>query len=307
MMYIIVNPKSRTGKGLQIWKEAREILKKNNIEFKAYATKYKGHATKLAEQITSLSDDEICLVVVGGDGTVNEVLNGIRDFSKVRFGVVPTGSGNDFARGLQMKGNTAYYVDRIMDGTKTRTMDLGRVTWDDCEKPRYFAISSGIGMDAIVCKKALTSKQKEVLNKLHLGKLTYLLLTVETLFSMETANIKACLDGKNKKLFDKLIFAAAMNFRAEGGGVPMAPNADAEDGKLSMCFAYGIPKWLTFLVLPFLVLAKHEMFSCFSIEDCRDCHIQLDRPVVLHADGEYLGDVMDVRFECVPKALKIMI
>lgn len=307
MMYIIVNPGSRTGKGLRIWKETREILMKNHIEFKSYATKYKGHATRLAEQITGLCDEEICLVVVGGDGTVNEVINGIRDFSKVRFGVIPTGSGNDFARGLQMKGDTAYYVSRIMDGTKTRTIDLGRVTWDDCEKPRYFAISSGVGMDAIVCKKALTSKQKTVLNKLHLGKLTYLLLTVETLFSMETAQVKACFDGKNTKLFDKLIFAAAMNFRAEGGGVPMAPNADAEDGKLSMCFAYGIPKWLTFLILPFLVLAKHEWFSCFSIEDCETCQIRLDRPVVLHADGEYLGDVTNVIFECVPKSLKIVI
>lgn len=62
-------------------------------------------------------------------------------------------------------------------------IDLGEVAWDDCEKPRKFAISAGVGLDALVCKKALTSKLKVFLNKLHLGKLTYLLITVQSLFS----------------------------------------------------------------------------------------------------------------------------
>lgn len=307
MMYIIVNPNSRSGKGAEVWRKTRRILLKQNIKFKAYATKYKGHATKLADAITRLDENEICLVVVGGDGTVNEVINGIQDFTKVRLGVVPTGSGNDFARGLGIKGKTSDYVNRIVQGKMTHSIDLGRVIWNECEKPHYFAISSGIGMDAIVCKKALSSRQKEILNKLHLGKLTYLILTVETLFSMKTTRVKARFDGKETNMFDKLIFAAAMNFRAEGGGVPMAPDADAEDGKLSMCFAYGIPKWLTFFVLPFLVLAKHEMLSCFSIQNCNSCHIRLDHPFVLHADGEYLGDVTDVTFECLPKKLMVIV
>lgn len=262
MIYFIVNTSSRTGKGMSVWREAREVLRKRNASYKAFSTKYKGHATKLAEKISSLPEDEINLVVVGGDGTVNEVINGIRDFGKVRFGVIPTGSGNDYARGLNLKGTTEDYVNKIVDSVDTEVIDIGCVRWNGGGNQRYFAISAGIGLDAIVCKKALTSKQKNFLNKLHLGKLTYLLLTVETLFCMETARVKAKFDDEDKS-FEKLIFAAAMNFRAEGGGVPMAPKADAKDGKLSMCLAHGIPRWKTFLFCRFLCWQSMRSLPAF--------------------------------------------
>ncbi len=306
MIYFIVNTSSRTGNGIRVWREARAVLRKRKVSYKAFSTEYKGHATVLAEKISSLPEDEINLVVVGGDGTVNEVINGIRDFGKVRFGVIPTGSGNDYARGLKLKGSTEDYVNKIVDSVDTESIDIGRVCWNGGSR-RYFAISAGIGLDAIVCKKALTSKQKRILNKLHLGKLTYLLLTVETLFCMKTARVKVKFDDEDDGNFEKLIFAAAMNFRAEGGGVPMAPKADAKDGKLSMCLAHGIPRWKTFFILPFLVLAKHEKLACFFLKDCEKCHIRLNRPVVLHADGEYLGDVTNVRFECFPGMLRVIV
>ena len=112
----------------------------------------------------------------------------------------------------------------------------------------YLQSVPGAGLDALVCKKALKSKVKDALNKLHLGKLTYLFLTVQSLFTMQTTDAGAVFDGKGQKNHKKMIFAAAMNFRAEGGGVPMAPGADAQDGKLSVCMAWGIPKWRTFFM-----------------------------------------------------------
>lgn len=100
-------------------------------------------------------------------------------------------------------------------------IDLGEVAWDDCEKPRKFAISAGVGLDALVCQKALTSKLKVFLNKLHLGKLTYLLITVQSLFSMQTTEAAVRLDETPERKLDRIIYIAAMNFKAEGGGVPM--------------------------------------------------------------------------------------
>lgn len=307
MIYFIVNSTSRTGKGLDIWKQVRTHLKSNNVEFKAFETKYAGHATELARKISSLPDEEITLVTIGGDGTVNEVINGIADFSKIRFGVIPTGSGNDFARGLGLSNDPILQTDVIMNSIITETIDIGKVWWEGCDKPRYFAISAGVGLDAIVCKKALTSKLKKFLNKIHLGKLTYIILTIQTLFSMDTAEVKATLDDGEEVEFKKLIFAAAMNFRAEGGGVPMAPRADAKDGLLSMCIVHGIPKWVTFFCLPFLVLAKHEWIPGFDIINCKRCEIRLDKPVVLHEDGEYCADTDHVVMECMPEKLRLIV
>ena len=311
MLYFIVNEQSRSGKGAAIWQEVTDVLQDKKIDYKAWVTEYEGHASVLAREICEMEDDNICLVVLGGDGTANEVVNGMTHFDKVRFGTIPTGSGNDLARGLGIKGTPTEKVERILkciEAGKEQCfeMDLGEVSWKGGDKPRLFLISAGIGMDALVCKKALTSKLKKFLNKIHLGKLTYLFLTVQSLFTMQTTDAAAHFDGKGQRNFKKLIFTAAMNFRAEGGGVPMAPNADAADGKLSVSSVSGIPKWLTFFCLPFLVAGKHLWIKSFTIDDCSECKIKLKSPMVLHADGEYCGDVTELTFTCLPKKLRVL-
>ena len=312
MLYFIVNEKSRSGRGAQIWKEVQRELVKRGIHYRHYVTEHEGHATRLAVEICAKTDDDICLAVVGGDGTANEVINGITHPEKVRFGLIPTGSGNDLARGLKLSGTPSENLARMLScmqrGREACTViDLGEVAWDDCEKPRKFAISAGVGLDALVCKKALTSKLKVFLNKLHLGKLTYLLITVQSLFSMQTTEAAVRLDETPERKLDRIIYIAAMNFKAEGGGVPMAPKADATDGKLSICSVHGIPKWRTFLCLPFLVAAKHTGIRGFDIDDCGTCEVRLKDPMVLHADGEYCGDVTKLQFRCLPGMLRVLL
>jgi diacylglycerol kinase family enzyme len=97
-----------------------------------------------------------------------------------------------------------------------------------------------------------------------------------------------------------------MNFRAEGGGVPMAPKADATDGKLSVCSVYGVPKWRTFFCLPFLATGTHTWIHGFDISDTATCHIHLSHPMTVHADGEYCGELADLTFRCIPKSLRVL-
>lgn len=315
MLYFIVNKTSRTGKSAQIWESVRKILDARDIEYMYHITMYEGHATELAREISAKNEEDITIVVLGGDGTMNEVLNGIVDFEKVRFGIIPTGSGNDFGGGLNFPSDPVQNLNTILHNYQlgkehfTR-MDIGKVEWKNCPRPRYFGISSGLGMDATVCKKALTSKLKKVLNKIHLGKLTYILLTIHTLFSMETANAEITytdLSGEQKSAtMNKLIFSAAMNLRAEGGGVPMAPKAKGTDHMLSLSSAYGIPKWRTFLCLPILVMAKHEHLKGFDVFGFTEAKVQLSKEMVLHADGEYLGDVKEAIFTSMPNTLKLL-
>lgn len=311
MLYFIVNEQSRSGKGADIWREVRARLDERHIGYEAYRTEYEGHARLLAEKICSRDDADICLVALGGDGTANEVLNGMKHFERVRFGTIPTGSGNDLARGLHITGTPTENLEQILECMKkpraeNLCMDLGKVRWKGCVKSRLFAISSGVGLDALVCKKALKSKLKDFLNRLHLGKLTYVFLTVASLFSMETADAVTQAERRKPRRRRKVIYMAAMNFAAEGGGVPMAPAADAADGKLSVCSASGIPKLLTFFFLPLLVAGKHGGIRGFEICDCKTFRVKLNRPMVLHADGEYCGDVTEAVFTCLPKKLCVL-
>lgn len=311
MIHFIVNEHSRSGNGVRVCKQIETLLKKEEEPYRIWKTEYVGHATKLAEEISNLDEEDIKLVVVGGDGTINEVVNGITCFEKIRFGIIPTGSGNDCARGLGIAGTPEELLLRILESKGTQTIDLGSVTWLDREKnseaSRLFMISAGVGMDALVCKKSMTSKIKKVLNRMGLGKLTYLIITVQSILSMQTSDTRVVIDKGRKTLYKKQIFSAAMNFRAEGGGVPMAPAADAQDGLLSVCTVHGIPKLCTFFVLPFLVAAKHERFRGVKIENCGSFELSMDKPMALHTDGEYCGDVTEVCFECLPAKLRVLI
>lgn len=309
MLYFIVNETSRSGKAKQIWKEAQKQILNSDIPYEYKITKGKFHATKLAAEISAKDEDNICIVVLGGDGTMNEVINGILDFDKVRFGMIPTGSGNDFGGGLKLPSSPAENLEMIIKAYKAgencyKGIDIGLVKWGS-DKKRLFGISSGIGLDAIVCKRSLTSKLKVFLNNIGLGNLTYVLLTILSLFTMKTADFEITYDGECKNM-KKTIFAAAMNLRAEGGGVPMAPNATAINRELTISSASGIPKWLTFLCLPILVAGKHEKIKGFNVVTCKEAHIHSAEKLTLHADGEYLADVNDVTFKILPGKLKFM-
>ncbi len=308
MYYFIVNYTGGSGKAQRTWNRVHSLLKTKGIEYKAYVTKRPGHARELAKKISGLPEKDKRLVVVGGDGTINEVLNGITDFSKVRFGVIPTGSGNDFARGLSIPKETDRALDIILSSVEGKNVDIGEVTKGNGEK-RYFGISSGIGLDAIVCKKNLDSKVKKILNRFGMGSLSYIILTITTLFSMETYDVRVKLINTETEdeHFEKLIFMAAMNFFAEGGGVPMNPNAQPDDGRLSICAVSGIPKWRTFFKLPTLTKGKHEGKKGFTLKDVEKLVFDADRPMVLHADGEYIGDETHIEMRVLNKALNILV
>lgn len=318
MLYFIVNRGSGAGKSKAVWRQAKKCMIDSGIEYKAYGTKYKGHATQIADMLCQLPVDKVSIVIIGGDGTIHEVLNGITDFQKVRIGIIPAGSGNDFARGLKIGHDAKANVTQIAIHDRQdniRNVDLGCVLVEDEPLPRVFGISSGLGMDAIVCKKVENSMLKKILNKLHMGKLCYVAMTIYTLFSMDTADFQLEFGRNGDETSQKMraahtmksvIFLAAMNLRAEGGGVPMAPNAKPDDGVLSFSSASGIAKWKTFFCLPFLVAGKQKWIKGFEVYVADYVLLHTSKPVTLHADGEYLGEFQNVKYQSLPGLLQIL-
>ena len=314
MYYFIVNLTSRTGKARKIWIEVERELNRRKVPFEAYVTEYEGHARELAETLCTRGmaykkehgpEEKFCLVVVGGDGTVNEVVNGMHHFEEIEFGYIATGSGNDLGRGLHISKDPLKALTGILEAKEVFPMDLGRVT-DGNGISHYFTISSGIGIDADVCRLALHSKLKKVMNHLGLGSLTYVLLTIKALFTMPTTEITAVFDGKDKKKISKMIFVAAMNHPWEGGGVPMSPHADPQDGKLSVCCVYGIPRWKAFFLLPVLVKGKHVGIRGIEFIDCENYELHLKDPMALHCDGEYLGGQTEIHYICEKGKLRVL-
>jgi len=308
MYHFIVNIHGGSGKAFLKWNKIRALLNEKKVEFKVRVPQAVGDASRIAREISELPEEDIRIVVVGGDGTINEVLNGITDFSRVKLGLIPTGSGNDFTRGLKLpRHNPKKAVDILLNSRGDKKIDLGKSTVLSTGDSRIFGISSGFGLDAIVGTGINEAKIKKILNWVHLGKLSYAFLTIQTLFTMKTYEASLSFDGEEAIKFNKLIFLAAMNFKAEGGGVPMCPKARGDDGELSVCVAAGVPKILTFFKFPLLCLGLHSKSKGFYLRNCKTLELSSSENSILHTDGEFVGNVDRVKFEVLPAKLTMLV
>ena len=311
MFYFIVNITSRAGKAEKVWSMIENELRIRNVEYEAFLTSYEGHAGKIASKLCEKDTEKVNLVVVGGDGTVNEVLNGITDFDKIQFGYIPTGSGNDLGRGLGIGKDPLKILDVILSGEHKRKMDIGSVTTELDSTERFFAISAGIGVDADVCKEALHSGLKKFLNQFGLGKLTYMILTVKRIFTMPALSAELTIeDGENvgeHRNYHDVVFIAGMNHYAEGGGIPMAPMASAFDGAFDVCIFWGHGRLQTLFMFPLLLTGRHEKVKRFEFIHSNEFTLHMKEPVVLHTDGEYGGTVHEIHFKCYKGKLNILV
>lgn len=306
MYHFIVNLNSRTGKARKIWEDIRAELEHREVVYAYHETKYAGHAIEIARKLVKNEEAPVKIVVLGGDGTFNEVINGARDYSKIELGYIPTGSGNDLARGLALPEDPLENLNRILNSTECMGMDLGCLSWDEGESRKYFAVSTGVGIDADVCRRALYSGLKRTLNKIGLGKLTYAILTIESLFAMQPMNAHIVADGVDYGIKDRVNFIAIMNHKCEGGGVPMSPMADATDGKLSLCCFSGVGKLRALTLFPSLLQGKHMGLSAYLGVDFREADIVLKTPFVWHTDGEMCSFNTVMHIECIPGAIQLM-
>ena len=308
MYYFLVNDSGGSGKTKKIWQDVKNVLESRGIGFKAFKTESDEHVRELSGKISSLKDDDdIRIVILGGDGTINNVLNGIKHFDRIKMGFLPTGSANDLVRGLSIPKDPLKALDDILDDTKERIIDLGKISWKDGE--RLFGISGGVGLDALVCKQALTSKLKPVLNKIGMGQSIYTLLTVKDLFTMKY--MEGRITFKNGPVeqtvyLDKMVFAAFMNVKAEGGGVPMAPDAEYDDGLISTCALSGMPRHKSFFSFPKLLKGRQKEIKGFVLKDASEIHVKLSQDAVVHTDGEYVGELNEFGVYCIKEALKVI-
>ncbi|MBR5637810.1 MAG: diacylglycerol kinase family lipid kinase [Pseudobutyrivibrio sp.] len=301
----IVNKASRTGKAAGTWDRLEEYLISNNIEYQVHFTSGANDATDFAKQATSLGE-QVALFVMGGDGTLNEALNGIVDFENTYYTPLPSGSANDFVSGIGFTGDAVEILDRALNTEEYKLLDIGKVIYKGGQ--RLFGVSSGIGVDAYVCLQALDSKLKKILNKFGMGAATYGLLTVGDIFTMpfSDADITIWRNGQEKQLKVKdTIFAAAMNCKAEGGGVPMAPNAKPDSGFLTIFYAHDLSRLKCLTLMPALVSGKHEGKKGMDLIDCDKIKIQMESPMCVHADGEHVGFLDEIIFESIPRVLKV--
>lgn len=314
MLDMIVNPAASSGRTyLEFHKKIFPLFKGTDCRIH-YSTSERSVGEIAGRLTVPGRADFVNLVVVGGDGTMNEVLNGIRDFDHTRIGLIPCGSGNDLARDLGLPDDRKELASRIIKERTVRITDLGETILQDTGQRRLFCVSSGAGFDAQCCEMAGNAPMKQILNSLRLGKLIYLYEAIKLIFTWKSPHAALCLAGAQgegkepgEEHFRRFVFAAAMNHRFEGGGFMMSPAAKDDDGLLDVCIVHDLKIPDFFRFFPSTTKGKHvRQTRVVSQRRSSSIRIRSKVPLWVHTDGEAFGQSVDIQMWISEKKLNLM-
>jgi diacylglycerol kinase (ATP) len=269
----LVNPVAGRGKGRQRWKTlAHDLSRQACFPFEVCFTSRPGESEVLAREAVGRYER---IVVVGGDGTMNEVVNGVVG-SDIAVGVIPCGTGNDLARALAIPRSNRGVL-RMLNQPREVLLDVAQVN------DRYFVIAAGIGFDAIVAD--YINRHSTVKN---LGPIGYAYSAFKILTSFQSSEVTIHIDGETLHLKDVWMLAVG-NCPYYAGGMKLFPNARFDDGVLNVCIVANLNK-LRFLRLFPLVYSGQHVRDTRVVTALRGRAVDVEFPAhtFAHVDGEPL-------------------
>lgn len=302
--FIIVNPEAAGGRSQQRWSRLSDRIFQHLGLFEYEFTNARGSATLLAAQAVSRGYDRI--IAVGGDGTVNEVLNGLFDVDgrcvnpDIVLGCLPAGSGTDFWKSLGVSENFTESLMRIASGAP-RWCDVGRVELHShTGHPliRYFCNMADVGLGGMVVDRA-----KRLPRFTH-GTLGYIIATLTSLARWKAEMMDVLLDGKPAPS-EPLLITLIANGAYCGGGMCVAPAARCDDGLFHVVRIK--PFGLAHLarLLPQVYTGRLRDDAIITTTTARDVTITTPHPLTVTLDGEVPG-LTTARFTMIPKAVRVV-
>ena len=289
MKYLfIINPKSGIKHPLQRIKEYIKTVfdQESAHSYEIAYTQHTGHAKILAGQAVEHNVDMV--VAAGGDGTVNEVCSALV-FKETGFGLIPMGSGNGFARSLNIPLNYKMAIDRLIKGT-IKKIDVGRIG------DNYFFGVAGFSFDAQIGAKFATYS--------HRGPLPYFYIGLREFFKYQYEEFQLSFD--DQKIVTNPLILTIANTSQYGNGAVIAPQADYKDGMLDICIIDRLKFFSGVLKLNYLFNRKIQSFSAYR--SYRTKKVQIKRESnsgFFHLDGEIHKGSQNLEIEIIPLALKV--
>ena len=300
--FAIVNPNAGQGKGAKDWERISKLLSKYQVKFEARFTQYKKHAIDIARDC--IQEGYRRIIAVGGDGTMNEAINGCFlqescPTKEIIAGMITVGTGNDWGK---MFGVPVDYEGaiKLISENNSKLQDTGVVYYYHGinREKRYFINIAGLGFDAVVVRR--TNIQKDKGRK---GKLLYFWNLLSSLISYKHTRTEVVIDGK--KISEKVFTISLGIGKYSGGGMMQTPNALADDGLLDITIIKKISKGNVIRSLKMLyngTILEHPLTEGFTGKD-----IQVDADPLIHveADGETLGH-SPIEFKIIPRSIKVI-
>ena len=299
---VILNPTSGRGSGARLAPAMEAALARHGLAYDLVRTQARGHAIELASQ--AANDGAALVVAAGGDGTLNEVVNGLMRARLAgqptpALGVLCAGRGNDFAGSVGIPAD----FDRacaLLKAGRSRLIDVGRVTAEITPEGRYFINCVGVGFDAVV--------------NIEVGKLprwggflSFLTAVFKTIFLYNRPPL-AALEYDGQTLQQRSLMVSIMNGRQLGDGFIMAPDSRQDDGLLDLCIAAQMSSLETIRMVPFFMKGTQATQKKIRTGQAAKVSLTaLDGPLPAHMDGEIISqDGRSLSIELLPRQLAVI-
>jgi len=300
--FVIVNPVAGRGNGKKAIPAIERLLKQQGLQYTLVCTEKTGHAIELTKQAVEAGCDVV--VAAGGDGTVNEIINGLmqarQEGKKVPvLGVLGVGRGNDFAGSVGIPEDLEQACQALVKDQR-RLVDIGRVVGGIYPQGRYFGNVVGIGFDTITTLEVMKMPRWG-------GFLSFLLAVLKTVFLYNKAPL-AMIEFGEEKIVQRSLLIAMMNGRRLGGGFYMAPTSKPDDGLLDLCIAEQMSSFEVLRMIPHFM--RGTQFSQPKIRFGQTDRITItaqDGPLPAETDGEIIcTDGKEIQVELLPRQLEIL-
>ncbi len=300
---LIFNPMADMGRAWRVANDLRPVVAEFDGQASWSGTVYPTHAIELAQQAALEGYDRV--IALGGDGTVHEVINGLMSVpaeKRPSLGVVPIGSGNDFAHAI---GIPLFQPERALALAlhgEAVPVDIGLLTDETRGCQEYFDNTVGIGFDAIV---NIRSHRLPLVK----GFLMYLTAVIQTiLLNHHPAHIRFQSDQETWE--DHILMATICNGPREGGGFLISPQSRPDDGALQILTVQTVSRPMMFRLVPEFIKGSHLRFPMIRLKSFQKLHLESDQPLYIHTDGEVFtsfdSSVHRVTFEVLPGALHVV-
>ena len=302
--FVVVNPISGSGKGLDDFPLISKLLRDNGIACESVFTEHKHHATELT--VSAINEGYRHIIVVGGDGTLHEVVNGLFiqkcvDPAEVTVAVISVGTGNDWIRMYGLPKQYSAVIRAIKEGY-TFLQDVAAVEYEESRvrQTRYMANVAGVGFDAAVIKRGQSMD-----NGKKRGAGFYIRALVNTFFRYKPTGVKIWVD--DKLLHNNLLFSLAMGVgKYNGGGIQQLPQSVADDGLLDVTLIKPIHWW--HVVFRLKKLFNGKIYEIGHVQHLQGSRIRLESSpeTSVEVDGELLGHT-PLDFKILHRAVKVIV
>lgn len=280
----IVNMQANHGRNIQRMHELRgKVERMGEVDW--IETAHVRHATELAKAAAEQGYARI--VAVGGDGTINEVVNGLMQLprnARPVLDVVPVGSGNDFTRGISTATHRTNVLDDLLSTARARPVDIAYASINGNQR-RYWCNALGIGFDAAV------NMHSRKLTRLS-GSLMYFVAVLRTLVeNFDSPQMEITID--NERSTRRVMMLTIGNGTREGGGFITTPAALPDDGVLDYAMIGPVSRPMILRLIPEVMRGTHGRFSQVKMGTLKSLTLKSERPILIHADGEMLSTYED--------------